>query len=93
MVRFAQLRRQGAATATERRIILEEHQHSLEQRMQEMEQHMAALQKKIARIKEVEAQRDAAPHAVHAFEQSEASVSAGDLETKNHKRRHINNGH
>ncbi len=93
MVRFAQLRRQGAATATERRIILEEHQHSLEQRMQAMEQHMAALQQKIARIKEVEAQRDAASHAVHTFEQSEASVSAGDPVTKNYKRRHTKNGH
>jgi uncharacterized small protein (DUF1192 family) len=50
--------------------------------MQEMEQHMAALQQKIARIKEVEAQRDAAPHAVHAFEQSEASSGTGDPETK-----------
>ena len=60
MVRFAQLRRQGSATATERRIMLEQHQHFLEQRMQELEQHMAALQQKIARIKELEALRDAA---------------------------------
>jgi DNA-binding transcriptional MerR regulator len=82
MVRFAQLRRQGAATAPERRIILEEHQHFLEQRMQEMERHMAALQQKIARIKEVEARRDAAPHPAHAFEQNGAPVSAGDPETK-----------
>ena len=29
MVRFAQLRRQGSATLTERRILLEQHQHSL----------------------------------------------------------------
>jgi|SRR5581483_5646506 len=81
MIRFAQLRRQGAETATERRLILEEHQHILEQRMQELEQHMAALQRKIARIKEVEAQRDAALHA-KAFEPSEASIGAGDAGTK-----------
>src|SRR5690348_15863525 len=56
MVRFAQLRRQSSATLTERRLMLEQHQHSLEQHMQELEQHMAALQKKIARIKELEAQ-------------------------------------
>ena len=60
MVRFAQLRRQGSVTATERRIMLEQHQHFLEQRMQELEQHMAALQQKIARIKGIEALRDAA---------------------------------
>ena len=82
MVRFAQLRRQGAATATERRIILEEHQRFLEQRMQEMEQHMALLQQKIARLKEREAQRDAASLPVHASVQSEAAVSASDPEIK-----------
>ncbi len=71
MVRFAQLRRQGSATLTERRIMLEQHQHSLEQRMQELEQHMATLQRKIARLKEREAQRDAAPHPAHALGQSE----------------------
>ena len=60
MVRFAQLRRQGAATTTERRLMLEQHQLSLEQRMQELEQHMTALQEKIARMKEIEAQQDAA---------------------------------
>ncbi len=58
MVRFAQLRRQGSATLTERRLMLEQHQHSLEQHMQELEQHMAALQQKIARLKEREAERD-----------------------------------
>lgn len=78
MVRFAQLRRQGPATATERRIMLEQHQSSLEQRMQELEQHMAALQQKIARIKELEAQRDAASHPAHTFGQSEIAVSASD---------------
>src|SRR5260221_12451332 len=82
MVRFAQLRRQGSATLTERRILLEQHQHSLEQHMQELEQHMAALQHKIARIKEREAQRDAASHPARAFGQSEAAVDASGPKTK-----------
>src|SRR5947209_3526573 len=58
MVRFAQLRRQGSATLTERRLMLEQHQHSLER-------HMAELQQKIARIKEREEQRDAASRHAH----------------------------
>src|SRR6266702_6301532 len=73
MVRFAQLRRQGSATLTERRLMLEQHQHSLEQ-------HMALLQQKIARLKERETQRDAASLPVHASVQSEAAVSASDPE-------------
>ena len=75
MVRFAQLRRQGSATATERRIMLEQHQYSLEQ-------HMAALQQKIARMKELEALRDAASHPTHAFRQSETAVSVSNPESK-----------
>ncbi len=59
MARFAELRRQGDATATERRLLLEEHQRALEQRMRQLEQHMAALQHKISRIMAVEARRDA----------------------------------
>src|SRR5207248_11403501 len=82
MVRFAQLRCQGSATLTERRLMLEQHQRSLEQHMQELEQHMAALQQKIAHIKELEARRDAASHPAHAFGHSEAAVSASDPETK-----------
>src|SRR2546423_10990835 len=39
MVLFAQLRRQGSTTLTERRLMLERHRHSLEQRMQQLEQH------------------------------------------------------
>src|SRR5205814_7585901 len=54
MVHFAQLRRQGSATLTERRLMLEQHQHSLEQRIQELERHMALLHQKIARLKELE---------------------------------------
>jgi len=71
MVRFAQLRRQGPATLTERRLMLEQHQHSLELHMQELERHMATLQQKIARLKEREAQRDVASHPAHAFGESE----------------------
>src|SRR5579859_2609919 len=56
MIHFAELRRQGDATLTERRIMLEEHQQALEQRMQQMEQHMATLRQKIERIKEREVQ-------------------------------------
>ena len=48
MVRFAQLRRQGSATLTERRLMLEQHQRSLERHMQELEQHMAELQQSMA---------------------------------------------
>ena len=59
---FAELRRQGEATATERLHILEQHQHALEQQMQRLEQHMRALQHKIAHKKAFLAQLDAPPH-------------------------------
>jgi DNA-binding transcriptional MerR regulator len=52
MLRFAQLRRQGDATASERLQILEQHQRNLEQQMQKLEQHRSALQQKIAHKKE-----------------------------------------
>ncbi len=64
MVRFAELRRQGDATATERRLLLEQHQRALEQHMRQLEQHMTALKRKIERIKEVEARRDGSISAV-----------------------------
>lgn len=51
MIHFAQLRRQGAATAAERLRILEEHQQFLEQQMRKLERHKAALQQKIAHKK------------------------------------------
>ena len=82
MVRFAELRRQGSPTLTERRLMLEQHQHSLQQHMQELEQRMATLQQKIARIKELEAQQDATSHPALAFGQSEATVGASESETK-----------
>src|SRR6266571_3366250 len=68
MVRFAELRRQGSATLTERRLMLE--------------QHMATLQHKIARIKELEALQDVASHPTHTSGQSEAAVSASNPDTK-----------
>ncbi len=81
MVRFAELRRQGSATLTERRLMLEQHQYSLQQHMQELEQHMATLQQKIARLKEREAQQDVASHPVQTIGQSESAVSASTPET------------
>ncbi|MEP7190423.1 MAG: MerR family transcriptional regulator [Roseiflexaceae bacterium] len=72
MVRFAQLRRHGSATATERRLILEQHQQVLEQRRIELEQHMAALHQKILRIKDVEEQRDAVSDSAAAVVQNDA---------------------
>lgn len=80
MLHFAQLRRQGDATATERLLLLEQHQHSLEQQMQNLEQHMLALQQKIAHKKTFLAQRDAASPGVHTSERSEAEIF--DTETK-----------
>jgi len=82
MVRFAQLRRQGPATATERRLMLEQHQHDLEQHMRTLEQHMAALRQKIARIKDVEARRDATSHPDHALDRSDTATGAGDPGTE-----------
>ena len=55
---FAELRRQGEATASERLRLLEQHQHALSQQMQKLEQHMTALQHKIAHKKAFLAQRE-----------------------------------
>ena len=57
MVRFARLRRQGPATVTQRRMILEEHQQELEEQMHQLEQCMEALQRKITIYKEQETQQ------------------------------------
>ncbi len=82
MVRFAELRRQGSATLTERRLMLEQHQHLLQLRMQELDLHMATLQQKIARLKELEAQQDVASRPAYTFGQSEAVVSASEPDKK-----------
>jgi DNA-binding transcriptional MerR regulator len=80
MVHFANLRRQGDATASERLLILEQHQRALEQQMQNLEQHMTALQQKIAHKKEFLAQRNAAAHPAHTPGQDTAEVKVDDLE-------------
>jgi DNA-binding transcriptional MerR regulator len=80
MIHFAELRRQGDATATERLLLLEQHQQSLEQQMRKLEQHMIELQQKITHKKAFLAQRDAASQAAHAVEQSEAAVEHVDSE-------------
>jgi DNA-binding transcriptional MerR regulator len=84
MVHFARLRRQGDATLTERRLMLEQHQRALEARMRTTEQHMAALQHKIANLKVREAQRDAASQPMHASIQSKGAGHASDPEIARH---------
>ena len=71
MIYFAALRRQGDVTATERRLILEEHQRALEEHMHQLEQHMAALQRKITHMREVEERHNAAVAQVYATLQDE----------------------
>lgn len=51
MIHFAQLHHQGPATATERLLLLEHHQHALQEQMQKLQQHGTALQQKIDRKK------------------------------------------
>ncbi|MBA2677932.1 MAG: MerR family transcriptional regulator [Ktedonobacteraceae bacterium] len=51
---FAQLRHQGPQTTTERRLILEDHQHLLAQQMHQLVQHMEALTEEIVCYKERE---------------------------------------
>ena len=82
MKRFAELRRRGSATLTERRLMLEQHQHSLQEHIQELEQSMTTLQHKIARLKELESQHDVVSHPTHTFEQSGAVVSASNPDTQ-----------
>ncbi len=81
ILHFAELRRQGDATAAERLFLLEQHQLSLEQQLQKLEQHMMALQRKIAHKRAFLAHRDAASPSVHANEHSEAEVETFDSET------------
>jgi DNA-binding transcriptional MerR regulator len=78
MVHFAQLRRQGDATITERRLMLEQHQQALEQHMQKLEQHMAALQRKIANIREHEARLDQTLESSYASNRSVEETVVGN---------------
>ncbi len=80
MVRFVQLRRQGAATAAERRMMLEQHERSLAQYMLELEEHMTALRQKIASIAALEARHGAVAHPVHTG--GSGPARAGDLEAE-----------
>ena len=84
MVHFARLRRQGDATLTERRLMLEQHHHALEARRRVTEQHLAALQHKIASLKAREAQRDAASQPTHASIQREGVGRGSDPEISWH---------
>jgi DNA-binding transcriptional MerR regulator len=56
MARLGHLLRQGfATTLTQRRLLLEEYQHTLQLQVQEMEQHIQGLQDTIDQLKELEA--------------------------------------
>jgi DNA-binding transcriptional MerR regulator len=78
MLLFAELRRQGDATAVERLRLLEQHQHALEQRMQHLEQHMTALQQKIAHKKAFLAQRNAVPFSSPEAGETEAEFASSE---------------
>ena len=55
MVRLAHLFRQGfATTLSQRRLLLEEYQHTLQLQVQKMEQHIQGLQDTIDQLKELE---------------------------------------
>lgn len=79
MVHFSQLRRQGAATATERLHMLEQHQLALEQQMQKLEHHRLALQRKIAHKKAFMAAQEVTSHSASTSDQSEGQVEVFDI--------------
>jgi|SRR5579859_423009 len=64
MLHFAELRRQGDATAAERLRLLEQHQQALEEQLRRLQQHMTALQAKIAHKKAFLAERQTARPAI-----------------------------
>jgi DNA-binding transcriptional MerR regulator len=78
ITRFAELRRQGNATLTERRIMLEQHQQVLEQHMQELERNMGALQNKIASLKKREAEYAASQLAPAGAQSQTAEASSSE---------------
>lgn len=80
MLHFAELRRQGDATATERLLLLEQHQRSLEQQMQKLQHHMTALQEKIAHKKAALTQRGIV--SANARGESEAPTAHGTVQAK-----------
>lgn len=72
MLHFAELRRQGDATAAERLLLLEQHQRSLQEQMRKLEQHMQALHAKIAHKRAFLAQHEAASSAADQARKSTA---------------------
>jgi len=76
MIHFAELRRQGDATAAERLRLLEEHQRALEEQMQKLELHMSALQQKIVHKRAFLAQQDTTSQVVHTSDQNEVEVAS-----------------
>lgn len=85
MRHFAELRRQGDATAVERLRLLEQHQQALEQRIQQLEQHMTALQQKIAHKKAFLAQRNGASCSVPASERAETTFPSPEPDASPHQ--------
>ena len=77
MLHFAELRRQGDATAAERLSLLEQHQQALQQQMGTLQQHMTALQEKIAHKKAFLAQRQASALAAQAAGAADAAGGIG----------------
>lgn len=58
MQQFAQLRRQGDCTVTQRRQLLESHQQNVHQQLDELTQNLKIIQGKIQHYKELERQHD-----------------------------------
>jgi DNA-binding transcriptional MerR regulator len=58
MLEFANLRRQGSKTASERLALLEEHHQEVRAHMQELEQHLAVIEAKLDRYKRMVAEEN-----------------------------------
>ncbi len=80
MISFARLRHQGPATATERLLLLEQHQQALAQQMRKLEQHGTALKQKIVRKKASLAQRGIISQSAHTSDQSVAEIDVFAVE-------------
>jgi uncharacterized protein (DUF342 family) len=85
MLHFAELRRQGDATATERLALLEQHQHSLEQQMQKLALNMTALQQKIAHKKAFLAPGNAESDSAHLSEKTDVEAEVSESEKQLNK--------
>jgi len=82
MVRFVQLRRQGAATAAERRSMLEQHERYLEEFILQLEKHMTALHQKIASIAALESRHGAVSHPPDVGGSRDTPAPVGDAEAE-----------